>query len=136
MSSQQQSTRDVDGRETTGRLENEPRLQDPRPREKTRNRSSLLLLSAGALLGAAVFALAVWIIGMILGASYSLLVYLVAAVVGGGVGMGLLPFLSLARQDGTDAEIVRNRRPGRADAPIEGAEAIDEGRAVRSGDHR
>jgi hypothetical protein len=136
VSSQQQSTRDVDGRETTGRLENEPRLQDPRPREKTRNRSSLLLLSAGALLGAAVFALAVWIIGMILGASYSLLVYLVAAVVGGGVGMGLLPFLSLARQDGTDAEIVRNRRPGRADAPIEGAEAIDEGRAVRSGDHR
>jgi hypothetical protein len=136
VSSQQQSTRDVDGRETTGRLENEPTLQDPRPREKTRNRSSLALLSAGALLGAAVFALAVWIIGMILGASYSLLVYLVAAVVGGGVGMGLLPFLSLARQDGADAEIVRNRRPGRADAPIEGAEAIDEGRAVRSGDHR
>ena len=136
MSSQQQSTRHVDGRETTGRLENEPRLQDPRPREKTRNRSSLALLSAGALLGAAVFALAVWIIGMILGASYSLLVYLVAAVVGGGVGMGLLPFLSLARQDGTDAAIVRNRRPGRADAPIEGAEAIDEGRAARSGGHR
>jgi hypothetical protein len=65
----------------------------------------------------------------------SLLVYVVAAVIGSGVGMGLLPFLSLARQDGADAEIVRNRRPGRADAPIEGAEAIDEGRAVRSGGH-
>jgi hypothetical protein len=50
--------------------------------------------------------------------------------------MGILPFLTLARQDGTDAEIVRRRRPGRADAPIEGAEAIDEGHAVRSGRHR
>jgi hypothetical protein len=136
VSNQQQPTRDADGRETAGRLENEPKLQDPRPREKARNRSSLALLSGGALLGAAAFALAVWIIGMIVGDSYSLLVYLVAAVVGGGVGMGLLPYLALERQDGADAEIVRNRRPGRADAPIEGAEAIDEGRAVRSGEHR
>ncbi len=50
--------------------------------------------------------------------------------------MGLLPFLSLARQDGEDAAIVRSRRAGAADAPIEGAEAIDEGRDVRSGGHR
>ena len=124
MSSQQQTTR------------NEPTLQDPRPREQRRNRNSLRLLAGGALLGAAIFAVAVWIVGTIVGDGYSPLVYVVAAVVGGGVGMGLLPFLSLARQDGRDAEIVKNRRPGRADAPIEGAEAIDEGRAVRSGDHR
>jgi hypothetical protein len=134
--SSQQPRGTVDGRETTGRLENEPKLQDPRPRERKRNRSSLALLSAGALIGAAIFAIGVWIVGMVADNGYSTIVYVIAAVIGGGVGMGLLPFLALARQDGRDAEIVKSRRPGPADAPIEGAEAIDEGRAVRSGDHR
>lgn len=136
MSSQQQPTGDGSGRETMERVGNEPKLQDPRPHEQRRNKSSLRLLSAGALLGAAIFAIAVWIVTLITDSGHTALVYIVAAVVGGGVGMGLLPFVSLAAQDGEDARIVGNRRPGRADAPIEGAEAIDEGRAVRSGGHR
>jgi hypothetical protein len=127
----------VDGpREAVGRMENEPKLDDPRPREQRRNRHSLALLSGGLVLGAAAFAVALWIIAMIVDQHYSALVYIIVAVVGGGVGMAILPFLSLARQDGRDAEIVKRRRPGPADAPIEGTEAIDEGRAVRSGDHR
>jgi hypothetical protein len=136
MSEQQQSTGNVDGRATGRRLETEPRLQDPRPREKRRNRRSLGLLSGGALVGAAVFALGVWIVSLVSGHGYALLAYFVAAAIGSGVGLGLLPYLTLARQDGTDATIVEQRRQGPADAPIEGAEAIDEGRAVRSGGHR
>jgi hypothetical protein len=115
---------------------NEPTLQDPRPRERRRSRSSFRHLAGGALLGAALFALVAWGISMVTGDGFPVLLYVIALGVGSGVGMGLLPFLSLARQDGTDAEIVRRRTPGRADAPIEGAEAIDEGRAVRSGGHR
>jgi hypothetical protein len=127
----------IDGpREAIGRMENEPRLDDPRPREHRRNRSSLGLLGAGLVLGAGLCALALWIVAMIVDQHYSAIVYIIVAFVGGGVGMGLLPFLALARQDGRDAAIVKQRRPGRADAPIEGAEAIDEGRAVRSGGHR
>ncbi len=112
------------------------KLQDVRPRERRRDTHSLRLLLGGALLGAIVFALGVFVVGTIAGGGYPPVVYAVAAVIGGGLGMGLLPFVSLARQDGEDAAIVANRRPGPADAPIEGAEAIDEGRAVRSGRHR
>jgi hypothetical protein len=127
----------IDGpREAIGRMDNEPKLDDPRPREQRRNRTSLSLLMGGMVLGAAIFAVVLWIIAMIVDQHYSALVYIIVAVVGGGVGLGLLPYLSLARQDGRDAEIVKQRRPGRADAPIEGAEAIDEGRAARSGGHR
>jgi hypothetical protein len=110
-------------------------LQDPRPREQARSKSSLRLLAGGALLGAALFAIVVLAVSRVSGDGYPAIVYIVAAVIGGGVGMGLLPFISLARQDGEDAAIVADRRPGPADAPIEGAEAIDEGRAVRSGGH-
>jgi hypothetical protein len=127
----------IDGpREAIGRMDNEPKLDDPRPREQRRNRTSLRLLMGGMVLGAAIFAVVLWIIAMLVDQHYSALVYIIVAVVGGGVGLGLLPYLSLARQDGRDAEIVKQRRPGRADAPIEGAEAIDEGRAARSGGHR
>jgi hypothetical protein len=127
----------IDGpREAIGRMDNEPKLDDPRPREHRRNKSSLGHLLAGMVLGAAIFAVVLWIIAMLVDQHYSALVYIIVAVVGSGVGLALLPFLSLARQDGRDAEIVNQRRPGRADAPIEGAEAIDEGHAARSGDHR
>jgi hypothetical protein len=127
----------IDGpREAVGRMDNEPRLDDPRPREQRRNRISLGLLTAGLVLGAAAFALALWILSLIFDQHFGAVVYLIVAFVGGGVGMALLPYLTLARQDGRDAGIVRQRRRGRADAPIEGAEAVDAGRAVRSGDHR
>jgi hypothetical protein len=128
---------EIDGpREAIGRMANEPKLDDPRPREHRRNTSSLGHLIAGMVLGAAIFAVALWIIAMLVDQHYSALVYIIVAVVGSGVGLGLLPFLTLARQDGRDAEIVQQRRRGPADAPIEGAEAIDEGRAARSGGHR
>jgi hypothetical protein len=110
-------------------------LQDPRPREQARSKRSLRLLAGGATLGAVLFAVVVQAISRVAHDHYSAIVYIVAAIIGGGVGMGLLPFLTLARQDGEDAAIVAARRPGPADAPIEGAEAIDEGRAVRSGGH-
>jgi hypothetical protein len=127
----------IDGpREAIGRMDNEPKLDDPRPREHRRNRISLGLLGGGLVLGAVVFAVVLWVIAMIVDQHYSALVYIIVAFVGGGVGMGILPFLSLARQDGRDAEIVKQRSHGRADAPIEGAEAVDEGRAARSGGHR
>jgi hypothetical protein len=115
---------------------NEPTLQDPRPRERRRTRSSLGHLAGGALLGAGLFALVAWGISTVTDDGFPVILYLIALVVGSGVGLGILPFLSFARQDGTDAKIVKRRTPGPADAPIEGAEAIDEGRAVRSGGHR
>jgi hypothetical protein len=131
-----QPPEEIDGpREAIGRMEREPKLVDPRPREQRSTKSSLETLIAGMLLGAAVFAVVFWIIAMLVDQHYSAPVYIIVAVVGSGVGMGLLPLLALARQDGRDAEIVGRRRRGRADAPIEGAEAIDEGRP-RSGGHR
>jgi hypothetical protein len=92
-----------------------------------RNHATASLLAGGFVSGASLFALAVWVVSMIVGRHYSALVYVVAGVIGGGVGMGLLPYVSLVRSDGADAEIVASRgRRGRADAPIEGAEAVDE----------
>jgi hypothetical protein len=136
MSSQQPPDR-IDGpREAAGRMANEPKLGDPRPRERRRNRISLGLLSGGMALGAGLFALVFWIIAMLVGQDHSAVAYIVVAAVGAGVGAALLPYLTLVRQDGRDAEIVKRRRRGRADTPIEGAEAVDEGRTVRSGGHR
>ena len=97
-------------------LDHEPKLQDPRPRERRRSRSSLRHLAGGALLGAAIFALVAWGISMVTDDGYPVILYLIALVVGAGVGMALLPFLSLARQDGTDAGIVK-RRPSGAQSP-------------------
>lgn len=116
-------------------MANEPKLTDQRPQERRRARNSLRLLIGGLVLGAAGFALVLWIIAMIVDQHYSALIYVLVAVIGGAVGMGILPLLSAAHHDGQDAGIVEQRRPGRADAPIEGAEAIDEGRATRSGEH-
>jgi hypothetical protein len=115
------------------RMLHESKVGDQRPRERRRDRVAAHLLAAGATGGAALFAVAVWIVSLIDGIGYSALVYIVAAVIGGGVGLAILPFISLARSDGADAETVRHRgRRGRADAPVEGAEAIDDARAPRS----
>jgi hypothetical protein len=136
MSSQQPPDR-IDGPgEVTGKMANDPRLDDPGPREHRRNRHSLGLLTGGMVLGAGLFALVLWIIAMSASQHYSAVAYVVVAAVGAGVGAALMTYLTLERQDGRDAEIVKRRRRGRADAPIEGAEAVDEGRAARSGGHR
>jgi hypothetical protein len=56
--------------------------------------------------------------------------FLVAAALGAVIGGSLGPFVSLARADGSDAEVVWSRTPssGRADAPTEGGEAADAAR--------
>jgi hypothetical protein len=137
MSSQQFDANGGDGARKPGdRMEHEPRVGDPRPREVKRNHTAFGLLALGFVVGAALFALGVWIVSLIADRHYSTLVYIVAAVIGGGIGLGLFPYVSLARSDGADASIVKNRgRRGRADAPIEGAEAIDEGRVPRTAGH-
>jgi hypothetical protein len=135
MSSQQPPER-IDGpREATGRMENEPKIESRNPRERRRNRVSLAHLSGGMVTGAAIFAGILAIIAQLVGQHYGAWTYVIIAIVGSGVGSGIAPLLALARQDGTDNDVVSDRRPGRADAPIEGAEAIDEGRAMRSGGH-
>jgi hypothetical protein len=136
MSSQQPPDR-IDGpREATGRMENEPKLDSRNPRERRRNRVSLAHLSGGMVAGAAIFSGILAIIAQLVGQHYGAWTYVIIAIVGSGVGSGIAPLLALARQDGTDNDVVSDRRPGPADAPIEGAEAIDEGRAMRSGGHR
>jgi hypothetical protein len=90
----------------------------------------LASLGSGAVIGPLAFAAGVWIVGTITGHNWSLDVYLIAAVLGIGIGMGLVTYVSLAWQPDDDdvAAGLRGRR-GRADAPLEGAEAVDEGRA-------
>src|SRR5690242_7659218 len=53
--------------------------------------------------------------------------FLFAAGIGVVIGGSLGPFISLARADGSDADVVWSRTPssGRADAPTEGGEAAD-----------
>ncbi len=114
------------------RLAHESRLEDQRPREKKRTRVTALLFVSGFAVGALLLVLVAWVASSMTDSDASLVVYLVAAFVGGGIGAALLPYVSLARADGDDAAIVRDRdRTGRADAPIEGAEAVDERRQVQ-----
>jgi hypothetical protein len=89
----------------------------------------LVSLGSGAVAGPILFAAGAWLVGTITGHNWSLDVYLIAAVLGVGIGMGLVTYMSLAFQPDDDdvAAGLRHRR-GRADAPIEGAEAVDEGR--------
>jgi hypothetical protein len=67
------------------------------------------------------------------GISYSLLRYLAAAVGGVAAGLAIAPFLPLSRDDGGDAQAVERRHEtrGRADTPIEGAQAADRQRWER-----
>lgn len=52
--------------------------------------------------------------------------FLVAAALGAVIGGSLGPFVSLARADGSDADVwSRTPSSGRADAPTEGGEAAD-----------
>ncbi|MEO9175256.1 MAG: hypothetical protein ABI317_07045 [Gaiellales bacterium] len=115
------------------RMLHESKAGDQRPRERRRDHVAAGQLVGGAVGGAVLFVLVVVIVRLIHGAGYSPLVYIVAAVVGGGAGMVILPYLSLARADGADANVVRNRAPrGQADTPIEGAEAVDDGHPLRA----
>lgn len=108
------------------RLEHEVGLTDPRPRERKRDRATFGLIFLGAVGGAGIFALGVWIAAMLVDQHYSPFVYLLVGAIGAAVVPGILPYLSLARADGADAEVVRERgRRGRADAPVEGAQSVD-----------
>jgi hypothetical protein len=112
------------------RLERESTLVDRRPREKKRNAATWGLWATGVVAGGAVFALGLWIYALIADRHYSAFPYLLVAAIGAGVLPGILPYLSLARSDGADAGVIRNRgRRGHADTPIEGAQAVDTGRA-------
>jgi hypothetical protein len=111
------------------RLEHESKLIDPRRREKKRDLATWGLWSLGAVCGAGLFSFGFWIYATITGTHHSVFPYLLLAAIGAGVLPGLLPYLSLARSDGADANVVQQRgRRGRADAPVEGAEAVDTGR--------
>jgi hypothetical protein len=117
------------------RLERESTLIDQRPREKRRNVATWGLWGIGIIAGGAVFALGLWIYALIAGRHYSAFPYLLVAAIGAGVLPGILPYPSLARSDGADADIVRHRgRPGQADAPIEGAQAVDSRRSADPAD--
>jgi hypothetical protein len=109
----------------------EPRIGDQRPRERRITKHVHLLGIAGSLVGAVVFVVILWVIGLVSGRSGGLMFYLFAVVLGLLVGAMLLPYLTLERADGGDARFVRQRgRRGRADAPIEGAQQVDKERAV------
>ena len=97
---------------------------------RERNHRALHLLAIGMTAGFALFAAGVWVASLIGDRHFPVIAYLVVGVIGSGIGLVLLPYIALARSDGEDAGIVRRRsRRGRADAPVEGAEAADEGRA-------
>jgi hypothetical protein len=132
MSSMQNDQGQSPARKPGDRLQHEPKVGDQRGRERRRDSHSRGLLALGMLSGAVAFAVGVWIVSLFHDGGYRALVYIVAAVIGGGIGAGLLPFISLASQDGNDQDVVTARgRGGRADAPIEGAEAVDEGLVPR-----
>jgi hypothetical protein len=105
----------------------EPQLGDQRPRERARDRRTLRSVAIGAPVGAVLFVIAVWLIGFVASGNPSALIYVGAAVIGAAVGPVLLPFVTLERADGRDADIVAARTPadGRADAPLEGAQEAD-----------
>ena len=109
----------------------EPRIGDRRPRERRITKHVHLLGIAGSLVGAVVFVVILWLVGLVSGTNGGLKYYLFAIVLGLIVGGMLLPYLTLERADGGDARLVRQRaRRGRADAPIEGAQQVDKERAV------
>jgi hypothetical protein len=109
----------------------EPRIGDQRPRERRITTHVHLLGVAGSVAGAALFVMILWVIGLVSGRSGGMLFYLFAIVLGLVVGAMLLPYLTLARADGGDADVVNQRaRRGRADAPIEGAQQIDKERGI------
>jgi hypothetical protein len=108
------------------RLEHESTLVDQRPREKKRDAATWGLWALGVVAGGAAFALGLFIYALVADRHYSVFPYLLFAAIGAGVLPGILPYLSLARSDGADAGIVRSRgRRGQADAPVEGAQAVD-----------
>jgi MFS family permease len=108
------------------RLAHESTLVDPRPRETRRTKAFGSLLAGGFVVGAVAGAIATWIVALIAGDHFSVLTYLIVAAVMGGVAMAIVPFISLARADGHDADIVRTRRmTGGADAPLDGAQSVD-----------
>ena len=90
-------------------------------------RRTLRSVAIGAPVGAVLFVAAVWVIDLVGSGHPSALIYVGAAVIGAAVGPVLLPFVTLARADGTDAHIVAARTPsdGHADTPIEGAQKAD-----------
>jgi hypothetical protein len=114
------------------RLEHESKIADPRPRERRRDRTALELLLLGAIVGAALFALAVWLIASLTDHHYPPLTYIVTGAIGGVLLATILPYLALARSDGSDARIVQQRDPGTADTPVEGAEATDQPHTAHS----
>jgi hypothetical protein len=110
------------------RFQHESALVDQRPREKKRDLATWGLWTFGVIAGGATFALGLFVYALVAGRHYSAFPYVLVAAIGAGVLPGLLPYLSLARSDGADANIVKGRdRRGRADAPIEGAQAVDTG---------
>jgi hypothetical protein len=115
--------------DSDGRLRHEPGLVDPKPRERRWTLATGGLWVLGVVAGAALFALCLWISALVFDQHYSVLAYLIVAGIGAGALPGLLPYIAVARADGEDAEIVK-RRTGRgtADAPVDGAEAVDTGR--------
>jgi hypothetical protein len=118
----------IPARQAGDRLTHEGALIDQRPREKKRDLATWGLWAMGVVAGAIAFALGLWIYALIADRHYSAFPYLLVAAIGGGVLPGILPYLSLARSDGTDASVVRSRgRRGQADTPVEGAQAVDTG---------
>jgi hypothetical protein len=117
------------------RLEHESALIDRRPREQKRDLATWSLWALGVVAGAAAFDLGLFIYASITDRHFTFLPYLLFAGIGAGVLPGILPYLSLARSDGADAGVVRRRgRRGQADAPVEGAQAVDTGRAPDESD--
>jgi hypothetical protein len=109
-------------------LQNEPHLGDQRPRERARDRRTRRSVAIGAPAGAVLFVLAVWLISLVSSGHPSVLIYLIAALLGAAVVPVLLPLITLERDDGRDADVVARRTPsdGRADAPLEGAQKADQ----------
>jgi drug/metabolite transporter (DMT)-like permease len=109
------------------RLQHETRLIDPDPRGRKWEVETWALWVLGAIAGALLFALGLWVFGVILDESYSGWAYVVVAAIGAGVLASLLPYLAVERGDGDDEKIAEGYGPGAADAPVEGAEASDTG---------
>jgi hypothetical protein len=107
------------------RLQHETRLIDPDPRERKWELETWTLWVLGGLAGAALFALGLWVFGLIFDDGYSGWAYVIVAGIGAGVGAGLLPYVAVERADGDDEEIAEGNGRGSADAPVEGAEALD-----------
>ena len=98
--------------------------EDGLPQDQNREGGALRAAVYSAIVAAALLVVAIGAARLFVG--LPAWTFLFAAAIGVVIGGSLGPFISLARADGSDADVwSRTPSSGRADAPTEGGEAAD-----------